>query len=168
MDVSDEDDIPLALRRAKKMTVPPATAPAVDVDEDDLPLAQRRLRAQQTGVTDPGVQHQQRMAMAMAQQQQHQHQHQSMMMNSMSTYGGAPMMGMGFPTPSPMPMGMSAPFGMVPGAPGWGGYNNAAAYPLAQAPPLDPKIDRWRREVEAREGSVISVPPSIITSASRS
>ena len=140
LDAGDEDDIPLALRRAKKMAPPTANE---QVDEDDLPLAQRRLRAQQTGVTDPGVQQQQQMTMAMAQQ------HQSMMFNPMSMYG-MPMMGM-----PGMPMGMPAPMG-------WNGFGDAST-----APSLDPKIDRWRREVEAREGS-ISVPPSVITSGGRS
>lgn len=150
LDAADEDDIPLSVRRAKKAA---PTLPA-EVDEDDLPLAQRRLRAQQTGATDPAAQQQQQLAMAMAQQQ-----HQSMMFNPMSMYGmpmmgmpGMGMPGMGLPTPS---MGMPPPMG-------WNGMGDASS-----APSLDPKIDRWRREVEAREGS-ISVPPSIITSGGRS
>lgn len=123
------------------------------MDEDDLPLAQRRLRAQQSAsAADPAMN--QQMAMAMAQQQ-------SMMMPPMSMYGGMPMMplGMGMPMGMAMPMGMSSPMG-APGFPG-------SPYPVALAP-LDPKIDQWRRDVGAREGSVASVPPSIVTSGGRS
>ncbi|KAJ9096393.1 hypothetical protein QFC21_005215 [Naganishia friedmannii] len=162
-DASDEDDIPLALRRAKKSGVVPAQqAVSALEDEDDMPLAQRRLRAQETGVIDPGLQQQQQQHLAMAMQ------HQSMMMNPMmSMYGGGVgMMGM------PM-MGMPSPMGMMPGgAPPFGvggAFNNASTYPMPHAPlpPPDPKIDRWRREIEAREGSMISAPPSVVTSGGR-
>ncbi|KAJ9114324.1 hypothetical protein QFC22_005776 [Naganishia vaughanmartiniae] len=160
LDVADEDDVPLALRRAKKSTVGAAqhtASPAVD--EDDMPLAQRRLRAQGTGMADPHLQQQQHhLAMAM--------QHQSMMMNPMmSMYGHPPVMNMGI-------MGMPSPMGMMPGAPPFGAFNNnnVSAYSLphaAAATPPDPKIDRWRREIEAREGSMVSVPPSVVTSGGR-
>ncbi|KAJ9106712.1 hypothetical protein QFC19_003024 [Naganishia cerealis] len=163
LDAVDEDDIPLALRRAQKPGYIPAQSTATQsLDEDDMPLAQRRLRAQQTGITDPGLQQQHHLAMAMAQQQ-----HQSMMMHPMSMYGGMPMMNMGMGMGMGMPMGMPSPMGMMPGTTPFGAFNNASAYSLAQAPPPDPKIDRWRREVEAREGSVISAPPSVVTSGGR-
>lgn len=60
------------------------------------------------------------------------------------------MMGMGMPMGMPMAMGMPSPFPVAPAA-------------------LDPGIDRWRREVGAREGSVASgAPSSIVTSGERS
>ncbi|GHJ86971.1 hypothetical protein NliqN6_3373 [Naganishia liquefaciens] len=157
LDPSDEDDIPLVRRRAAKVG-PPAPPTNPDMDEDDMPLAQRRLRAQQSSsAMDPGMDH--HMAMAMAQQQQQQ----SMMMGPMSMYaGGMPIMPMGMGMPVGMGMGMGMPLGM-PAAPGFPG----SPYPVPQAA-LDPKIDQWRRDVGAREGSIASVPPSIVTSGGRS
>lgn len=163
LDAADEDDIPLALRRAQK-SGNGAVHHAVDptMDEDDMPLAQRRLRAQGTGITDPGSQQQQQQHLAMAMQQ-----HQSMMMNPMmSMYGGSMNMGM-------MGMGMPSPMGMMPGASlpfGPTAFHNPSAFSMPHAlppPPPDPKIDRWRREIEAREGSMVSAPPSVVTSGGR-
>ena len=143
----DEDDIPLAIRR---MTMTSKTGGNMQIDpkeeEDDIPLGLKHTSAQQ-----------QRQSVAMTQQFD--------MMQRQSMFGMGGMPGMpDMPGMSPMsPMlgmpGMQMPFppqamGMpYMGAPPFGA--SMASLPGIPMIP-DPSIDRWRRQVEPKEGSVLS------------
>ena len=106
-----------------------------DEDDDDIPLAQKHLSAAHA--------QQQRHSAMYPNQQQHQqmmYQQQTMFANPMAGGFGMPQMGM------PM-MGMP----MMP----YMGMNPSMMTVPQLQPPQDPAIDRWRREVEIKEGSVI-------------
>lgn len=141
-DVEDEDDVPLAVRRMTMLGAlvdsdvtprPPATGVFAkphqqddDDDDDDLPLGQKHVAA------------------AQAQQMQRQsafYHHQQYMMGGNVGPAPAPMM-MGMPMMNPYMMGMNPSMMSMP--------------PMGFEMPQDPAIDRWRREVDDREGSVYS------------
>jgi hypothetical protein len=123
------------------------STPNEEEEEDDIPLGLKHSTAQQ-----------QRQSMAMTQQ------FDMMQRQSMFGMGGLP----GMPTMPPMMgmPGMQMPFpppamGMpYMGAPAFGA-SMASLPPMPMMP--DPSIDRWRRQVEPKEGSVFSER----TSASR-
>ncbi len=152
----DEDDVPLALRR---LTLAPRSAEpyASAEDEDDVPLGLRHAaaRAQQQG------QPTQEQAMALFAAQQHYEQ-----MQRQSMFGAMGMMGMGgmpaMAYPQIPPAGMMG----VPGIPGMP-YMDPAAFGASMASlhgapaAQDPGIDRWRRQVEPKEGSVFSERTSL-------
>lgn len=127
---------------------PSRQQPEGDEDDDDVPLGQRHSMAAQQ------QQHQRQSVMMQQQQQQlfqQQQQRQSMFPSPM---GGFPMPlpGMGMPMMGGMGMPMMSPYM------GTGGMNPSMMsfqQPVAPAAP-NPAIDRWRREVELREGSVRS------------
>lgn len=137
----EDDDVPLAVRRMTMMNLQSGSGSKLDEDEDDddIPLAQKHLSAAQA--------QQQRQSAMFPNQQQQQQQHQQMIYqqamfaNPMAGGFGMPQMGMPM-----MGMPMMSPYmGMNP---------SMMSIPQIQPPP-DPAIDRWRREVEGKEGSVI-------------
>ena len=134
----EDDDVPLALRRMTMMNLQSGSGDKPDEDDDDIPLAQKHLSAAH-------AQAQRQSAMFPHQQQQHQqqllYQQQAMFANPMAGGFGMPPMAMpmmGMPMMSPY-MGMNPSMMSIP----------------QMQPPQDPAIDRWRREVELKEGSVI-------------
>jgi hypothetical protein len=139
-DLEEEDDVPLAVRRMTMMSGRPQTQAndEDDDDGDDVPLAQRHMSMAQS-------QQQQQNNMMMAQQQQQQQQQQMLFQQSMYPMSG----GFGMPQ-----LGM-APMGMPMMNPYMGMNPSMMSLPMPP-PPQDPGIDRWRREIDAREGSVIS------------
>jgi hypothetical protein len=128
----EDDDVPLAVRRMTMMSGRPTTTNLENNDEDDdVPLAQKRQSTAH--------------AQYLQQHQQHQYNNMSAYQQPMFTSPMAPNFGvpsMGMPMMG-MPM-MNPYMGMNP---------SMMSIPQFQ-PPQDPAIDRWRRAVELKEGSV--------------
>jgi hypothetical protein len=134
----EDDDIPLAVRRmtmmnAKSGSNAPHDNEDNDDDDDDIPLSQRHIGA------------------AHAQQQQQQQQQQQYQQHNQMTFQQpmfAPPMMHDFGMPMGMPM-----MGMPMMNPYMGMNPSMMSIPQLQ-PPQDPAIDRWRRGVKVKEGSV--------------
>lgn len=104
-------------------------------EEDDLPLGHRHQMAAQQ-------QQQQRYSMFAQQQQQ-----QQMMMGGFPSPFGPPPMGMPAFFGGPMPLPFNASMASLPHF----GFPPGPGMAMGGPPPLDPAIDRWRREVVERD-----------------